>query len=195
MLEEPPHRTTEPRLRGHRLSAHRRECCASSTPKTAKWPRPWRARSPPSRAPWTPSSTPSDAAGGCSTSAPAPAAGWACSTPPRCPPTFGADPGMVQGIIAGGEAALSRATESHRRRSRHRRRATCRPRLHRRRRPGGNRRQRPHALRAGRHRRSPQPGRGHRRNQLHARFRTGARRRHRRSLRWRAPKWSPAPRA
>jgi N-acetylmuramic acid 6-phosphate etherase len=30
----------------------------------------------------------------------------------ECPPTFGAPPGMVQGIIAGGEAALSRATEA-----------------------------------------------------------------------------------
>jgi N-acetylmuramic acid 6-phosphate etherase len=29
----------------------------------------------------------------------------------ECPPTFGVPPGMVQGIIAGGEAALSRATE------------------------------------------------------------------------------------
>jgi N-acetylmuramic acid 6-phosphate etherase len=28
------------------------------------------------------------------------------------PPTFGADPSMVQGIVAGGEAALSRATET-----------------------------------------------------------------------------------
>jgi len=30
----------------------------------------------------------------------------------ECPPTFGAAPGMVQGIMAGGEAALSRATET-----------------------------------------------------------------------------------
>jgi N-acetylmuramic acid 6-phosphate etherase len=30
----------------------------------------------------------------------------------ECPPTFSADPQMVQGIIAGGEAALSRATEA-----------------------------------------------------------------------------------
>jgi N-acetylmuramic acid 6-phosphate etherase len=30
----------------------------------------------------------------------------------ECPPTFGAPPGMVVGIIAGGEAALSRATEA-----------------------------------------------------------------------------------
>ena len=30
----------------------------------------------------------------------------------ECPPTFGADPGMVQGIMAGGEAALCRATEA-----------------------------------------------------------------------------------
>jgi len=30
----------------------------------------------------------------------------------ECPPTFGADPGLVQGIMAGGEAALARATES-----------------------------------------------------------------------------------
>jgi N-acetylmuramic acid 6-phosphate etherase len=29
----------------------------------------------------------------------------------ECPPTFGADPGMVQGIIAGGERALVRAVE------------------------------------------------------------------------------------
>src|ERR1035437_122894 len=30
----------------------------------------------------------------------------------ECPPTFNAPPGMVQGVIAGGEAALSRATEA-----------------------------------------------------------------------------------
>src|ERR1700722_6032605 len=30
----------------------------------------------------------------------------------ECPPTFSASPEMVQGIIAGGEAALSRATEA-----------------------------------------------------------------------------------
>lgn len=30
----------------------------------------------------------------------------------ECPPTFNVPPGMVQGIIAGGEAALSRATET-----------------------------------------------------------------------------------
>ena len=30
----------------------------------------------------------------------------------ECPPTFGVAPEMVQGIIAGGEAALSRATET-----------------------------------------------------------------------------------
>ena len=30
----------------------------------------------------------------------------------ECPPTFDAPPGMVQGIIAGGEAALARATEA-----------------------------------------------------------------------------------
>ncbi len=30
----------------------------------------------------------------------------------ECPPTFGVPPGMVQGIIAGGEAALSRASET-----------------------------------------------------------------------------------
>ena len=30
----------------------------------------------------------------------------------ECPPTFGVAPDLVQGIIAGGEAALSRATET-----------------------------------------------------------------------------------
>src|ERR1041384_7841474 len=30
----------------------------------------------------------------------------------ECPPTFSASPDMVQGIMAGGEAALSRATEA-----------------------------------------------------------------------------------
>ena len=30
----------------------------------------------------------------------------------ECPPTFGADPGMVQGIVAGGEAALCQAIEA-----------------------------------------------------------------------------------
>src|SRR5579862_9220129 len=30
----------------------------------------------------------------------------------ECPPTFGVSPDLVQGIIAGGEAALSRATET-----------------------------------------------------------------------------------
>ena len=31
----------------------------------------------------------------------------------ECPPTFSAPPEMVQGIMAGGEAALSRATEAN----------------------------------------------------------------------------------
>src|SRR5215831_2204937 len=30
----------------------------------------------------------------------------------ECPPTFNVDPGLVQGIIAGGEAALAHATEA-----------------------------------------------------------------------------------
>ena len=30
----------------------------------------------------------------------------------ECPPTFGADPGLVQGIMAGGDQALARATET-----------------------------------------------------------------------------------
>ena len=49
--------------------------------------------------------------------------------------------------------------------------------------PGGNRRQRAHALCAGRHRRSAPPGRGHGGHQLHARIRS-----------WRARSRSPSPR-
>ena len=126
----------------------------------------------------------SSAAAGCSTSAPAPAAGWACWTPPRCPPTFSVPPEMVQGIIAGGEAALSRATEATEddpaagARDLPARGFTAA------RRAGGHRRQRPHALRAGRRRRSPAPGRGHHGDQLHAGFRAGARGRISPSRRW-----------
>ena len=54
---------------------------------------------------------PSNAAAGCSTSAPEPADGWACSTPRKFrPPSARRRHGA--GIIAGGEAALSRATET-----------------------------------------------------------------------------------
>ena len=47
-------------------------------------------------------SRPSATAGACSTSAPARPAGSACSTRPSVHPTYGTDPEMVQGIIAGG---------------------------------------------------------------------------------------------
>ena len=58
-----------------------------------------------------PPSRPSVPAAASSTSAPAPPAGSACSTRARCPPTFGTDPEMVQGIIAGGIPALTSAQE------------------------------------------------------------------------------------
>jgi N-acetylmuramic acid 6-phosphate etherase len=48
----------------------------------------------------------------CSTSVLEPAAGWAFWTPPNAPPTFHVPPELVQGIIAGGEPALARATEA-----------------------------------------------------------------------------------
>ena len=51
-------------------------------------------------------------AAGCSTSARAPAAGSGVLDASECPPTFSVPPELVQGIIAGGEAALSRATET-----------------------------------------------------------------------------------
>ena len=116
------------------------------------------------------------AAGGCSTSAPAPADGWACWTPSECPPTFSVPPELVQGIIAGGEDALCARHRNDRGRPRRRCPRSATAWLHRHGRAGGHRRQRAHALRAGRRGGGQPHGRGHRRDQLHAGFGTGARR-------------------
>ena len=92
----------------------------------------------------------------------------------ECPPTFNVPPDLVQGIIAGGEAALSRATETteddpaigardlQARGFRAKRRALrhCR--------------QRPDALCAGRDRRGESAERADDRDQLHAGFGSGA---------------------
>ncbi len=93
----------------------------------------------------------------------------------ECPPTFSVPPEMVQGIIAGGEAALSRATETTEDdpaigvRDLQARGFTGQ------RRAGGDRGQRAHAVCAGRGRRSAPDGRGDGRDQLHAGFGAGAR--------------------
>ena len=169
--------------------------CASSTPRTREWRQPWSARFRRSRAPWTRSSPRSKRAAGCSTSAPEPAAGSACSTPPRCPPTFSVPPELVQGIMAGGEAALSRATETTEDDPAIGVRDLLRARLHAAGRAGGNRRQRADALCAGRGGGSPTAGRGHGRDLLHARFGAVARRRYRDRAAGRARRSSPDPRA
>ncbi len=54
----------------------------------------------------------SEAGVGCFISARERVAGWGCWTRAECPPTFHVSPDLVQGIIAGGETALARATEA-----------------------------------------------------------------------------------
>ena len=68
----------------------------------------------------------------------------------ECPPTFSVPPDLVQGIIAGGEAALSRATETTEDDPAIGARDLAARGFTARRCAGGHRRQRPHALRAGR---------------------------------------------
>ena len=113
----------------------------------------------------------------------------------ECPPTFSVPPEMVQGIIAGGEAALSRATETTEDDPAIGARDLQARGLHGARRAGGNRRQRAHAVRAGRRRRSAPPGRGHGRHQLHARIRSCRAPSRSPSRRWPGPKSWPARRA
>ena len=91
------------------------------------------------------------------------------------PPTFSVPPELVQGIMAGGEAALSRATETTEDDPAIGVRDLSDARLHGTGRAGGNRGQRAHALRAGRGGGGQAAGRGHGRNQLHAGFRAVAR--------------------
>ena len=81
-------------------------------PKTAWWPKRWGAKFRTSRAPWMPSFATFEAGGrlfyiGAGTSG-----RLGVLDAAECPPTFGVPPEMVQGIIAGGEAAVSRATEA-----------------------------------------------------------------------------------
>ena len=113
----------------------------------------------------------------------------------ECPPTFSVPPEMVQGIMAGGEAALSRATETTEDDPAIGVRDLLGPRLRRARRAGGNRRERPHALCARR-------GRGGQADWARSRSESAARRirncRARsifRSRRWSARRSSPDPRA
>ena len=68
----------------------------------------------------------------------------------ECPPTFSVSRDLVQGIMAGGEAALAHSTEASEDDAHERRTRPARTGLHRPRRAGRHRRQRPHALRARR---------------------------------------------
>ena len=113
----------------------------------------------------------------------------------ECPPTFSAAPELVQGIMAGGEAALARATETTEDdpaigardlRERGFTGARC---------AGRDRRQRPHAVRAGRGGGGAAAGRGHGGHQLHARFGVGTRRAYCHHAADRARRSWPAPRA
>ena len=97
-------------------------------------------------------------------------------------------PELVQGIIAGGEAALARATEATEDDPEMGKRDLLARGFHRRRRPGRDRGQRPDALRAGRGRGGTEVGRADGRNQLHAGFGAGRALWTSRSRRWRARK-------
>ena len=67
----------------------------------------------------------------------------------ECPPTFDVSPDLVQGIIAGGEAALAKATEASEDDPEKRRAGSVRRGVLGRGCPGRNRGQRPDALRPG----------------------------------------------
>ena len=112
MLEKLLTEQPNPASADDRHASPPRRCCASSTPRTARWPTPWSAKSRASPAPWTPSSRALERGGrlfyiGAGTSG-----RLGVLDASECPPTFSVPPEMVQGIIAGGEAALSRATET-----------------------------------------------------------------------------------
>ena len=104
----------------------------------------------------------------------------------ECPPTFGSDPEMVQGVMAGGYGALVRAVEGAEDRDRGGRARDGRAR----RRPAGHRdrarRQPAHAVRGRRARRRARARRAHRLRHLHAARRVHARRRRRDLSRGRA---------
>ena len=93
----------------------------------------------------------------------------------ECPPTFSVSPDLVQGIIAGGETALSRATEATEDDPAIGARDLAGSRFHFRRRSLRHRRERPDALRPRRDCGSQSYGRGHHRDQLHSGFGTLAR--------------------
>ena len=78
----------------------------------------------------------------------------------ECPPTFGVSAGMVQGIIAGGEAALSRATEASEDDPASGAKRSAGAGIRGARRTGRNRRERPHAVCTGGHRGGPRHGGG-----------------------------------
>ena len=88
----------------------------------------------------------------------------------ECPPTFNVPPELVRGIMAGGDRALSRAVRDQRRRPGSGRTRPADVGIRRRRCFGGDRRQRPHALRSGRGREGPGTGRNHLRHQLQPRL-------------------------
>ena len=152
---EAPDRTAQPGLRRDRPRLHRRGAAHHQCRGPARWRRRWSARFRRSPARWTPSSAAFERGGrlfyiGAGTSG-----RLGVLDASECPPTFSVPPELVQGIIAGGEAALSRATETTEDdpaigvrdlQARGFTRARC---------AGGNRRQRAHALRA----RAPSPKR------------------------------------
>ena len=92
----------------------------------------------------------------------------------ECPPTFHVPPDLVQGIMAGGDAALARATEATEDDPETGQRDLGGSRVHGEGRSGRHRRQRPNALRAGRGGGGQRAGRADHRDQLHAGFAAGA---------------------
>ena len=152
-----------------------RTFCASSTRRTARWPKRWR-REIPAIARAVDAIVAAMERGGRLFYIGAGTSGrLGVLDAAECPPTFSVPPDMVQGIIAGGEDALCARHRNHRRRPRHRRARPATAWLHRHGRAGGHRRQRPHAVRAGRRGGGRPHGRGDRRHQLHAGLGTGAR--------------------
>ncbi len=107
----PSHRAAEPPLHAHRRSWMRWRSWISSTPRTARsrWPsgssgRRSRGRSSSSRRPSAPEAVSIYVGAGTS-------GRLGVLDAAEMPPTYGTDPEMVQGIIAGGYAALVRAQE------------------------------------------------------------------------------------
>ena len=111
-LDSPPDRAVNPASRDIDTRADGRDAPDHQSTKTGRLRPRWPLRSPGLPKRWTASWRRFGQAGACSILARAPAAGWAVLDAAECPPTFQVAPELVQGIIAGGEAALARATEA-----------------------------------------------------------------------------------